>query len=235
MWSGTDFFMGRQMSGKSQLNVKDNKETIAFFLKGISLFEDLTEEELMTVVDYMNMFEFDAGQTLFEEGETGDYVCFVAAGGVDVVKRSVTGSNIVISSLNKGSVIGEMAIIDKTPRSATVVARQKTRLVVLGQNGFKLILQNAPRIGNKILIGIARRLSTNLRRTSNQLNAFNHLLVTISKQTGHKLPANVDELTTPESHDAIQEENEVETVPSGNSFFEKIKKNFMATSSRRLK
>ena len=104
---------------------------------------------------------------------------------------------------------------------------------MLGQNGFKLILEKEPKIGNKILIGIARRLSANLRRTSNQLNAFNHLLVTISKQTGQKLPETVEEYTTPESHDAISDE---ETDGKGfKKFLDKVKKNFAVKSSRRIK
>ncbi len=225
------------MATQDHLNLQKNKETIVYFLNEIPLFDELSREELSIVVDYMNLFEFEAGQPLFQEGDTGDYVCFVAEGIVDVMKKSITGSDIVISTLGKGSAIGEMAVIDKTPRSATVVARKATQLVILGQNGFKLILEKEPQIGNKILIGIARRLSTNLRRTSNQLNAFNHLLVTISKQTGQKLPDSVEEYTTLESQDGVQTEvgNE-EEAPSGfMTMIEKIKKNFVVKSSRRIK
>ena len=227
------------MATQDNLNLQQNKETIVYFLNSIPLFDELTRDELSIIVDYMNLFEFDAGQTLFQEGDTGDYVCFVAEGIVDVMKKSITGSDVVISTLGKGSAIGEMAVIDKTPRSATVVARKKTQLVVLGQNGFKLILDKQPKIGNKILIGVARRLSTNLRRTTNQLNAFNHLLMTISKQTGHKMPESVDveEYTTLESQDAVKAEKGDETaIPSGfTSIIEKIKKNFVVKSSRRIK
>lgn len=227
------------MATHDHLNLQKNKETIVYFLNSIPLFDELTHEELAIVVDYMNLFEFEAGQTLFQEGDTGDYVCFVAEGIVDVMKKSITGSDIVISTLGKGSAIGEMAVIDNTPRSATVVARKNTQMVVLGQNGFKLILDKEPKIGNKILIGIARRLSTNLRRTSNQLNAFNHLLMTISKQTGHKMPdsVGVEEFTTLESQDAIQAvEGHEETAPSSfTTIVEKIKKNFVVKSPRRMK
>lgn len=225
------------MVSNNRLNLKNTKETIVYFLNSISLFDELTKEELATVVDYMNLFKFEKGQTLFEEGANGDYVCFVADGAIDVVKKSVTGSNVVISTLGKGSVIGEMAVIDNIPRSATVRARKTTQLVILGQKGFKLILDKEPKIGNKILIGIARRLSSNLRRTSNQLNAFNHLLMTINKQTGQKMPENIEQYTTPESQDAVQEKKaDEEGAPSGfTGMLEKAKKGIFVKSSRRIK
>jgi CRP/FNR family cyclic AMP-dependent transcriptional regulator len=81
---------------------------------------------------------------------------------------------VVISTLSKGRSIGEMSVIDKTPRSATVKAKTKATLVALSAEGFDLILDQYPKIGIKILKGISRLLSQNLRKTSSRL--ADHLL-----------------------------------------------------------
>jgi CRP-like cAMP-binding protein len=86
-----------------------------------------------------------------------------------VVKKSETGESIVISTLSKGDSIGEMAVIDELPRSATVKARTKSTLITLSQDNFNYILAEHSTTGVKVLKGIARLLSMNLRKTSSRL------------------------------------------------------------------
>jgi CRP-like cAMP-binding protein len=74
-----------------------------------------------------------------------------------------------LSTLAKGRSIGEMSLIDNITRSATIKARNHTKMVKLSRKGFDSILDSFPRIGNKILKGIARLLSLNLRKTSSRL------------------------------------------------------------------
>ncbi len=74
-----------------------------------------------------------------------------------------------LATLTKGRSIGEMAVIDDFPRSATVRARTKGTLVLLTRQGFEVILEQHPGIGVKILKGISRLLSQNLRKTSSRL------------------------------------------------------------------
>ena len=145
------------------------KQTIIDFLISISLFDELNSTELTIVSDYMNFFEFEKGKILFKEGDKGDYVCFIVEGGVDIIKSSVTGQKAVIATIRAGSTLGEMSIIDNIARSATAKARQDTTLVILSKKGFNTILDKHPRIGTKILKGVARLLSLNMRRTSSHL------------------------------------------------------------------
>ena len=109
------------------------------------------------------------GWTLFKEGDKGDYVCFVVEGAMDIIKKSSTRGAVVIASLPKGRSIGEMSIIDNFPRSATVRAQTDATYITLTQKGFDNILKGYPEIGIKILKGISRLLSLNLRKTSSRL------------------------------------------------------------------
>ncbi len=138
-------------------------------LAEIPLFDDLEPIELRTVARYMHFVEAEEGDLVFEEGEAGDYVCFVANGTLSVIKESKSGEQAKITSLSRGRSIGEMAVIDEFPRSATVIASTKATLLTLNRGNFQLLLDNHPKAGIPILKGIARLLSMNLRRTSGQL------------------------------------------------------------------
>ena len=149
-------------------------EAIIDFLINIPMFDTLQGDELRIAARQMNFIDLERNETLFKEGEKGDYVCFVVEGSLDVLKKTEKGRYVVLARLPRGRSIGEMAVIDDFPRSATVRAREKTTLVILTRKGFDLIMEKHPQVGIKILKGIARLLSQNLRMTSSRL--VDHLL-----------------------------------------------------------
>ncbi len=149
-------------------------EAIIDFLINVPMFDTLTGDELRIVAKHMNFIDLKSNEILFKEGERGDYVSFVVEGSLDVLKGAGAGEYVVLATLPKGRSIGEMAVIDDFPRSATVRARNTATLVILTRNGFDSILKNHSQVGVKILKGIARLLSQNLRQTSSRL--VDHLL-----------------------------------------------------------
>ena len=146
-----------------------SQSIIDFLILNIPIFSRLRNEELRNVKKYFNLLELIPGETVFEEGDNGDYVCFVVEGSLDVLKKTVKGENVVISTLKKGGSIGEMSVIDQLPRSATIKAKTKATLLTLSQEKLNYILSEHSSIGDKILKGIARLLSMNLRKTSSRL------------------------------------------------------------------
>jgi CRP-like cAMP-binding protein len=152
-------------------------KAVTDFLKSFPFFETLTSEELLVTVGHINFMEVEANEILFREGEHADCVYFVIEGELDVIKESTGGKpgsadQVLIATLSKGRSIGEMAVIDKTPRSATVKVHTTATLASLTLEGFDLLLLNHPKVGIKILKGIARLLSQNLRRTSSRLAEY---------------------------------------------------------------
>ncbi|MBW1989222.1 MAG: cyclic nucleotide-binding domain-containing protein [Deltaproteobacteria bacterium] len=138
-------------------------------LSGVSIFEELTPEEMGIVARHMHLLDMGEGELVFEEGEPGSYVCFVSDGDLAVIKDAKSGQRARLATLSRGDSIGEMAVVDRFPRSATVVAETDATLVTLDRDDFVQILSAYPQIGIKMLKGVARLLSMNLRRTSNQL------------------------------------------------------------------
>jgi len=117
-----------------------------------------------------------------------------------------------------------MSLIDKAPRSATLKARTKTTLAILAQNAFKLILEKHPAMGIKILIGFARFQTDNLRKTSNRLNAYTHLLSTVCNQKGVKLGATMDQQLLKDEASLVEETQSISSLSSSVKFFKNLKK-----------
>ena len=145
---------------------------IDFLILNIPIFSRLKGKELISIEQYMKILEVVPGEIVFNEGERGDYVCFVVEGSLDVLKETESGESIVISTLAKGRSIGEMAIIDDLPRSATVKAKYKSTLLTLSRESFDYLLAKHPDIGVKILKGLASLLCMNLRKTSSRLAEY---------------------------------------------------------------
>jgi CRP-like cAMP-binding protein len=80
-----------------------------------------------------------AGETLFQAGQPGDAMYVVLEGTLDVM----LGDKVVEHS-TRGQILGEMALIDQSPRSATVVAREPSVLVKLDPQRFQRVIQQNP-------------------------------------------------------------------------------------------
>lgn len=153
----------------TDVNDKISKASIDFLSLNVPILSRLKDIELKIVEKYMQLIDVIPGEVIFKEGDKGDYVCFVLEGSLDVLKKSETREEILISTLSRGRSIGEMSVIDELPRSATVKSRTKATLLILSRDKFNYLLENYSSIGVKILKGIARLLSLNLRKTSTKL------------------------------------------------------------------
>ncbi|WP_028585464.1 Crp/Fnr family transcriptional regulator [Desulfogranum mediterraneum] len=149
--------------------LNDNEEKTRDLILSLPLFDAFKVDELDILAKHMNYTEILRGDYLFTEGDKGDYMCFVIRGLLDVLKKTTTGDYRVIARLGKGNTIGEMSIIDKSPRSASVIARQPTVVIILTKKGFDILTDRHPTLGITLLKKIMRLLSLNMRRTTSKL------------------------------------------------------------------
>jgi len=148
---------------------RDEADAIIDMLLGLPIFQSLEPEDLRVLAPHFHVMDLPAGDTLFLEGSTSNYVSFLTKGTLDVLKRVDMGGEVVLTTLREGRSIGEMAIIDEFPRSATVKARTDSTLVILTKDNFNRVSADRPDLGFEILKGLARLLSMNLRKTSARL------------------------------------------------------------------
>ncbi len=142
------------------------REEIVSHLVQIPIFNTLDTRQINVLASYVNWFSFDKDVILFHEGDEGDYFGFIASGSLEVLKESSHGKNVVIATLNEGRTLGEMAMADSFPRSATVRTKTEVTLLMLKRKSFDLLCEQHAAIGIIILRELARLLSLYLRRSS---------------------------------------------------------------------
>ncbi len=93
------------------------------------------------------------GEVLFREGERGDAMFVLLEGTMDII----IGDKVVENS-QRGAIIGELALIDQSPRGATAVARNPTRLAKVDQRRFHFLIQQNPFFATHVMKELADRL-----------------------------------------------------------------------------
>lgn len=135
-----------------------------------TLFHSFDEGELEKIAHFFRSEIYPAGEVIFKEGDPGDFVGLITSGSVEVKKVSdFPGKYIVLAQLKSGSIIGEFAMLDEHPRSATVVAIEDTEIITLSRDSLEAFFAQYPAIGIKLLKGISRILTIRLRQSAKRL------------------------------------------------------------------
>ena len=150
-------------------------ESIRAMFPKLEVFKFLEEADYKIIEKYMFPHDYAEDTYVFKEGAHGGYMFFIVDGEVEVVKQFDTKKH-TIAKLSKGRSVGEMSLIDGSPRSATVRAMSPLRLIVLKREDFNKLNEEEPAIANRVLMGIATLLSLSLRDTNNR---FTEKLLTL--------------------------------------------------------
>jgi CRP-like cAMP-binding protein len=102
---------------------------------------------------------FAAGEALFEEGDTGGEAYLIKTGLVGIT-RVESGKKVNLAARSDGSIVGEMALIDDTVRSATVTAEQETVVEVICKDDLDAMVENVPEDLQVILSQLFESLRT---------------------------------------------------------------------------
>lgn len=135
------------------------------------IFSSLSEEEGVVLCSYLELKEWPAGAVLMKDGEPGDSMGFLVDGKLAVKKEtSFPGKHILVAILEKGSMVGEISAVEPQLRNATVVATEKSRLLILTHDNLNKLLENNHELGAKLLKRIIHVLSFRLRKASDRLS-----------------------------------------------------------------
>ena len=122
-------------------------------LSEVPLFSALSRKELGLVARRAEDVKVDAGRVLVSEGSSGSEFFVILEGTAKVSRRGRK-----VATLGPGAAFGELALLDRAPRNATVTAETDMELVVLGQREFGGVIDEVPGVARKLLTGMARRL-----------------------------------------------------------------------------
>jgi len=129
------------------------KDAKLFELRNVALFSACTDKELEIIARATTRLRFDAGAVMAREGHPGHEFMAIAEGRARV---EINGRTIAV--LEVGDFFGEIALLDGGPRTATVVAETEVVADVIGQREFEAIVERAPHMARRLLVGLAQRL-----------------------------------------------------------------------------
>ncbi|MDH5542807.1 MAG: serine/threonine-protein kinase [Nitrospinota bacterium] len=127
--------------------------------KNYIFFADFTEDELFTIFSMSNKEKFEKGEVIIQEGTSGAKMYVILKGAV-IITKIVDGKNVEVKRLKAGECFGEMTIVDKMPRSATVAAMESTLLIAINE----IVLRTSkPELCLKLYKSLAAMISEKLR------------------------------------------------------------------------
>jgi CRP-like cAMP-binding protein len=129
------------------------KDAYLDHLASVPLFASCSRKELQTIARASDELSIPAGKVLVEQGDVGRE-CFVIIDGTATVKRN--GRK--VATLGPGAYFGELSLLDKGPRTATVTAESPLTVLVLGPREFSSVLEQVPGMAHKLLAALASRV-----------------------------------------------------------------------------
>ena len=129
-------------------------------LANVPLFSACSRKDLGLVAKRAEDVKVDGGKVLVSEGAAGAEFFVIIEGTAKVSRHGQE-----VAKLGPGSFFGDLALLDRAPRNATITAETPMELVVLGQREFSALIDEVPGFAHKLLAGLARRLRDNDAKT----------------------------------------------------------------------
>jgi hypothetical protein len=123
-------------------------------IRQVPIFAKLDAEDLEELATIVEETRIEPGQLLFAEGDSGDAVYLIVKGRV----RVFVGTETTINEAGAGACIGEMAVLDSSPRSASVRGLERTRALRVPGEGFKRLLSERPEMSEAIVAELVHRM-----------------------------------------------------------------------------
>ena len=131
-------------------------------LRDVELFSHLTDQQINTLAEQSREVPFRKNAILMTEGDVGESMYLIASGLVKVFVSDDDGKELVLYEQGAGAVIGDIALLDDEPRSASVATLENTVAVMISKSDFISVLESSP----EMALGIIRSLTQRLRHAT---------------------------------------------------------------------
>jgi CRP/FNR family transcriptional regulator, cyclic AMP receptor protein len=145
----------------------------AKMLADVELFEHVNDEDRARLAEFIDLRPLAAGETLFKTGEPGESLFVVRSGEVELFIKDTAGQKILLAIASANEVFGELALLDRGPRTATALALTDSELLELDRDDLLLLFQKSPSAALRLLAAMSHmtRKADELLRTRVSRNA----------------------------------------------------------------
>ena len=144
-------------------------QEIIEFLMDVHLFHMLNESELADFISIAKLQNYQQGTTLFSEGDLGDAFYVIYKGAAQVKRRNPFHEQSQIANLTKGTCFGEMAILDDSPRSATIMITEPSILLRFSKREFLGLIKSQSIAAYKVIHSMAQQLAQRQRSLNQRI------------------------------------------------------------------
>jgi CRP-like cAMP-binding protein len=137
--------------------VRLGKDAKVELLKGVPLFSKLDKKELQDVAQIADEIDLPAGKEMATEGDRGREFFVLLKG-----EAEVTRAGEKINTMKEGDFFGEIALVTKMPRTATVTATSEVDVLVITERAFDDLLKKSPSIGRSVAEALVERVAPEL-------------------------------------------------------------------------
>ncbi|MBI5101990.1 MAG: cyclic nucleotide-binding domain-containing protein [Nitrospirae bacterium] len=145
----------------------DEEDTIMKLMMKIPIFDGLNSRELAQIERILHQRDFVKDEVIFFQGDPGLGMYIIVNGDIDIISEP---EKHVLAELHVGDFLGELSLLDESPRTATAVAKTPSRLLCLFQSDLYDLIDRNPRLGVKIMVQLARTIGARLKKTNEHVN-----------------------------------------------------------------
>lgn len=154
-------------------------EAVHTILKRVPIFDSLRRKELYAVERILHRREYKAGETIFFQGDPGAGMYIIESGRVRVIFEPTQQ---LLAELHEGDFFGELALMDESPRSATVIAREECKMLCFFQSDLLDLIDRSPRLGVKIVMRLLTVIGERLKKSNEQVMKLQQKLYELNQR-----------------------------------------------------
>ncbi len=167
---------------KAFFKFKPKRSSVEEMLSKIPVFENLSVKEIRQVASIVHHRQYVPGEYVFYQDDPGLGMYVIEKGNVAIVLNNDDATKKEVATLSDGDFFGEIALLDESPRSASVIAKTEAELIGFFRPDLFDIIEKTPKAGLKIVLKLAEMLGERLRNTNNELTKTRAELERIQSQ-----------------------------------------------------
>jgi CRP/FNR family cyclic AMP-dependent transcriptional regulator len=150
-------------------------------LKDVGGFEGLSDEQIGLLTNRAAVRTYSKGAIIVSEGDEGNSLFVIQSGSVKAFLSDENGREVVLSTQGPGEYFGDLALFDDEPRSASIMALEPCKVMIITKSQLRDAIKEDPDIGFSLLHGLAKRVRilTENVRTLALLDVFGRLVKTL--------------------------------------------------------